>query len=175
MVSAKVRFAEFPLSTVTLFPETRFVHLMNQEIPDPGAGDFVLRLCNLRPEYQHQVKRAYAFDGSWVDLKTPFVCSEGHLPGTIRQDLFALSHAGQLRATLFVSHLLTRWLLWDRDGSIAQGITRFTSKMIQRYLAEYPNGKGEGLLNIAGINERMPWWLRWIWRRRFNVQIRRKR
>lgn len=171
MASAKVHFADFPLSTVTLLPETSFVQLMNREIPSPCAGDFTLRLRNLRPAQQRQTKRAYAFDGSWVDLETPFEEPEEPLRGLIRQDLLALSHHGHLRVTLLASHLLTHWLLWDQDGSIAKGITRFTSMMIRRYLTEYPDGRGQGLLNITGVKERMPWWLRWIWIQRFNVQL----
>lgn len=171
MVSAKVPFLDFPLSTIILLPETSFVRLMQQEIPAPRDGDFTLRLRNLRPAYQHQVKRAYAFDGSWVNLETPFEPPSEHLPGPIRQDLLVLSHQRSLRATLLVSHLLTHWLLWDQDGSIARGITRFTSMILQRYRAEYPDGHGEGLLNITGVKERMPWWLRWFWTQQFKKQF----
>jgi len=171
MASTKVHFADFPPSTVTLILETSFARLMNQEIPSPCVGDFTLRLSNLRPVHQRQVKRAYAFDGSWVDLETPFEQSEEPVLGPIRQDLIALSQHGHLRATLLVSHLLTYWLLWDQDGSIARGIARFTLLIIHRYLTEYPYGKGEGLLNITGVKERMPKWLRWLWVQRFNVQL----
>lgn len=171
MVSTKVHFMDFPPSTIIFIPETSFARLMKQEIPSPCAGDFTLRLRNLRPAYQHQVKRAYAFDGSWIDLETPFEPLREHLPGLIRQDLIALSHQGSLRATLLVSHLLTHWLLWDHDSSIAWGISRFTSMVMQRYRAEYPEGDGEGLLNITGVRERMPCWLRWIWVRRFKKQL----
>jgi hypothetical protein len=174
MISAKVHFTDIPPSTVTLLSETSFARLMNREIPSSWAGDFTLRLRNLRPAYQHQMKRAYAFDGSWIDLETPFEQSREHLPGPIRQDLIALSHQGSLRASLLVSHLLTHWLLWDRDGSIARGITRFISAIIRRYWTEYPDGNGEGLLNITGVKERMPWWLRWLWTQQFNMQLCRR-
>lgn len=72
MMSAKIRFAGLPLSTLFLVPQEAFQRITTQHLPGPEEGDFELHLRNLRPYYALQRKHAYAFNGQILVVEAPF-------------------------------------------------------------------------------------------------------
>lgn len=163
LFSLKSKLNSFP-STIYFLPTSQFKKICELKTQNKDFHEIFFR--NLRPNNYPQKKILQSFDGSQIKYSTKFDPQIKKLyPFYIRKDLFTLVYKKKLYGSIFLSHLLSGEILFDKKGIIKNGMEKIwelaakesiKEDLVDKMIFLQRKNINYGIINLINRVDQMP-------------------